>query len=551
MTALAPVLQAFFTERLIAQRQVSGHTVAAYRDTFRLLLAFAQERTGTAPCDLRLDDLDAALIGAFLEHLRRDRRNSARTRNARLSTIHSLFGYAALRHPENAALIQRVLAIPLARSGKATMSFLTRQETEALLAAPDRTRWTGRRDHALLALAAQTGLRISELTALTRADVHLGPGPHVRCTGKGRKERCTPVTTQVARALRAWLDERGGGPDSPGLPHQPRPAAQPRRRPAARRPARQDRPGHVPHPPQQDHLAPRAATYSRHGLAAVRRRSGFLWRGRGSGAGDADAGIPGGRLAGFSLAAAPCRRGGHCRGCIRGRVPARWGASDVARPSPLSLAKPSGRAAGLTLGGVVLTVNGDGAVVERQLADGELACPGCDGVLGGWGHVRPRPVRMAEGPDAGLVPRRSRCRGCGATHVLLPAWCLSRRADAGAVIGAALEAAAAGDGHRTIAVALGRPASTVRGWLRRFAARAEAVRAFFTVLLARTSPDPVMPAGAAGPVAAAVSAIAGAAVAVAQRWPELGTVLVWTAASAASGGLLLAPGWPGASSNTS
>ncbi len=218
MTALAPVLQAFFTERLIAQRQVSGHTVAAYRDTFRLLLAFTQQRTGTAPCDLRLDDLDAALIGAFLEHLRRDRGNSARTRNARLSAIHSLFGYAALRHPEHADLIQRVLAIPPARSGKATVSFLTRQEAEALLAAPDRTRWTGRRDHALLALAVQTGLRVSELTALTRADVHLGPGPHVQCTGKGRKERCTPVTTQVARALRAWLDERGGRPDSPVFP---------------------------------------------------------------------------------------------------------------------------------------------------------------------------------------------------------------------------------------------------------------------------------------------------------------------------------------------
>jgi integrase/recombinase XerD len=218
VTALAPVLQAFFTERLIAQRQVSGHTVAAYRDAFRLLLAFAQQRTGTTPCELRLDDLDAALIGAFLDHLRRDRGNTARTRNARLSAIHSLFRYAALRHPEHAALIQRVLAIPPARSGKATVSFLTRQEAETLLAAPDRTRWTGRRDHALLALAVQTGLRVSELTALTRADVYLGPGPHVRCTGKGRKERCTPVTTQVARALRAWLAERGGGPDSPVFP---------------------------------------------------------------------------------------------------------------------------------------------------------------------------------------------------------------------------------------------------------------------------------------------------------------------------------------------
>jgi integrase/recombinase XerD len=218
VTALAPVLQAFFTNRLITQRQVSGHTVASYRDTFRLLLAFAQQRTGTAPCNLRPDDLDAGLIGAFLEHLRNDRHNSARTRNARLAAIHSLFRYAALRHPEQAALIQRVLAIPPARFDKTVVSFLTRGEAEALLAAPDRSRWVGRRDHALLAVATQTGLRVSELTALTRPDVHLGAGPHVRCTGKGRKQRCTPLTTQVARVVRAWLDERGGGPGDPLFP---------------------------------------------------------------------------------------------------------------------------------------------------------------------------------------------------------------------------------------------------------------------------------------------------------------------------------------------
>jgi hypothetical protein len=135
--------------------------------------------------------------------------------------------------------------------------------------------------------------------------------------------------------------------------------------------------------------------------------------------------------------------------------------------------------------------------------------------------------------------------------VLLPAWLLLRRADAAAVIGAALEAAAAGAGHRRIAGLLGRPASTVRGWLRRFAGRAEPVRAFFTVLLARTAPDPVMPAGAAGPVAAAVQSIAGAALAVAARWPLVGEVPAWAAASAASGGLLLAPGWPGAGRNAS
>ena len=197
----------------------------------------------------------------------------------------------------------------------------------------------------------------------------------------------------------------------------------------------------------------------------------------------------------------------------------------------------------------MLTVNGDGALVERQLAGGDLGCPLCGGALGGWGHARSRPVRMAEGPDVVLAPRRSRCPGCGATHVLLPAWCLLRRADAAVVIGAALEAAAAGDGHRKIAGRLGRPAPTVRGWLRRFAGRAEEVRVFFTVLLARTGPDPVMPAGAAGLVAAAVSAIAGAAAAVAQRWPQVGMVPVWAAASAASGGLLLAPGWPAAGRN--
>jgi hypothetical protein len=205
----------------------------------------------------------------------------------------------------------------------------------------------------------------------------------------------------------------------------------------------------------------------------------------------------------------------------------------------------------LTLGGVVLTVNGDRDEVERQLAGGELACPSCGGVLGGRGNGRLRPVRVMQGPDAEVVPRRSRCRQCGGTHVLLPVWCLLRRADAAAVIGAALEAAAGGDGHRKIAVLLGRAAPTVRGWLRRFAGRAEEVRVFFTVLLARTAPDPVMPASAAGPVAAAVSAVAGAAAAVAARWPLLGEVPVWTAASAASGGRLLAPGWPHGGRNTS
>jgi hypothetical protein len=199
----------------------------------------------------------------------------------------------------------------------------------------------------------------------------------------------------------------------------------------------------------------------------------------------------------------------------------------------------------------VLTVNGDGAVVERQLAGGELGCPVCGGVLGGWGHARERRVRVAGAADVRVRPRRSRCRGCGATHVLLPAWCLLRRADAAAVIGAALVAAAGGAGHRLAARLAGRAASTVRGWLRRFAVRAEAVRVFFTVLLAGTAPDPVMPAGPGGTVAAAVSAAAGAAAAVAARWPHVGEVPLWTAVSAASGGRLLAPGWPAAGCNAS
>jgi integrase/recombinase XerD len=218
MTALAPTLQAFFTERLIRQRRVSDHTVLAYRDTFRLLLAFAADRTGKAPSALELDDLDAALIGAFLNHLETDRHNGPRTRNARLAAVHSLFRYAALRHPENAALIQHVMAIPPSRYHRAVVSFLSPDEVDALLAAPDRRRWVGRRDHALLLLAVQTGLRVSELTALTNQDVHLGAGAHLRCLGKGRKERCTPLTTETVRVLRAWTQERAGQPHDPLFP---------------------------------------------------------------------------------------------------------------------------------------------------------------------------------------------------------------------------------------------------------------------------------------------------------------------------------------------
>ena len=218
MSALAPTLQAFFGERLMRQRQASPHTIAAYRDTMRLLLRFAGERVGKQPSGLEIDDLDAPLIGAFLDHLERDRGNGARTRNARLAAIRSLFRYAALRHPEHAAVIERVLAIPPKRFERNLVTFLAEEEVEALLAAPDRGTWTGRRDHAMLMLAAQTGLRASELTGLRCGDAHLGTGAHVSCLGKGRKQRITPLTAATVAVLRVWLAERGEQAEAPLFP---------------------------------------------------------------------------------------------------------------------------------------------------------------------------------------------------------------------------------------------------------------------------------------------------------------------------------------------
>ena len=220
MTALAPILQAFFTDRLARQRHASGHTIAAYRDTWRLLLGYAAAKTSKQPSQLDLADLDAPLIAAFLDHLRADRGNSPRTRNARLAAVHSVFRYAALRCPEHAHTIARVLAIPPKRFDKALVTWLTEAELAALLAAPDRSTWAGRRDHALILLAAQTGLRISELTGLTTGDVHLGAGAHVSCTGKGRKQRITPLTATTAAVLRTWLAERGGHPGQPLFPNR-------------------------------------------------------------------------------------------------------------------------------------------------------------------------------------------------------------------------------------------------------------------------------------------------------------------------------------------
>jgi site-specific recombinase XerD len=210
VTLIAPTLQAFFTDRLARQRQASPRTIAAYRDAIRLLLGFVQQRTGTAPARLDWGDLNADVISAFLNHLEDERGNSTRTRNVRLTAIRSLFSYAALRHPEHALLIQRVLDIPPKQFDKRTVTFLTAGEVDALLAAPDPKRWEGRRDKTMLALAVQTGLRVSELTSLNCDDITLGDGAAVRCEGKGRKQRTVPLDRPVQNLLGAWLNERAG-----------------------------------------------------------------------------------------------------------------------------------------------------------------------------------------------------------------------------------------------------------------------------------------------------------------------------------------------------
>jgi site-specific recombinase XerD len=218
MTALAPTLQAFFTQRLITQRNASPQMIAAYRDTFRLLLTFAHDQTGKQPFQLDIDDLDAPLIGAFLTHLEQARGNSPRTRNARLGAIHSFYRFAALEHPEHARTIARVMAIPTKRYERNIVSYLDLYEIKALLAVPDPTTWLGRRDHALLVLMIQTGVRVSELTGLRVCDVHLGTGAHIRVTGKGRKKRATTLTGETVKVIRAWLNERRGQPDDPLFP---------------------------------------------------------------------------------------------------------------------------------------------------------------------------------------------------------------------------------------------------------------------------------------------------------------------------------------------
>jgi integrase/recombinase XerD len=213
------LLQSYFIERLIGQRNASPNTVASHRDTFRLLLGFANRCLHKVPTELVLDDLDPAFIGRFLDHLERERNNCSRSRNVRLAAIHSFFAYLALQEPSLCASAQRVLAIPGKRFKSKPIDFLTRSEIEALLAAPDQTTWSGRRDRTLLLVAVQTGLRVSELISLCCKDVALETGAHVRCNGKGRKERCTPLRKEAISALRKWLRERQGKPEDALFPN--------------------------------------------------------------------------------------------------------------------------------------------------------------------------------------------------------------------------------------------------------------------------------------------------------------------------------------------
>jgi integrase/recombinase XerD len=206
---LAALLEGFFAQRLIAQRRVSPHTLASYRDTFRLLLKFAEQHLGPPPSELTLCDLNAEFIGRFLDHLESDRTNSVRSRNLRLTAIRSFFCYAAVEAPPHAALIQRVLAIPRKRHARPLIDFLTHAEMEAMLATTGRQSWIGCRDYLFLLIAMQTGMRLSELTGLRHQDVMLGTGAHVRCEGKGRKERCTPLTKSAAKMLATWIKDQG------------------------------------------------------------------------------------------------------------------------------------------------------------------------------------------------------------------------------------------------------------------------------------------------------------------------------------------------------
>jgi len=217
-TMLPALIQQFFTDRLSSQMEASPNTIASYRDTFRLLLRFASERVGTTPTKLKIEDLDVTLIEEFLVHLETRRRNSARSRNARLAAIRSFFRFVAMHEPAYLLHCQKILAMPSKRHVRRTVEFLDRAEMNALLAAPDRSTWAGRRDHALLIVALQTGLRASEIINLRRNDIVTGTGAHVRCEGKGRKQRCTPLRQDTLKVLDLWLRERKGCDKDPLFP---------------------------------------------------------------------------------------------------------------------------------------------------------------------------------------------------------------------------------------------------------------------------------------------------------------------------------------------
>ncbi|MBX8634777.1 MAG: tyrosine-type recombinase/integrase [Thermoplasmata archaeon] len=218
VSSFPALLERFFTERLLNQMGASPHTIAAYRDTFRLLFRFAVGRLGKAPSELRMEDMDVAFVGGFLDHLENQRGNSTRTRNNRLAALHSFFRFVAIHEPALALQCQRVLALPSKRFTRGPVEFLTNEETAALVASPDPRTWIGRRDKALLLVAVQTGLRNSEITSLRRCDVGFGVGAHVCCFGKGRKLRRTPLRPDVAAVLKEWLTQQDGQPEDPVFP---------------------------------------------------------------------------------------------------------------------------------------------------------------------------------------------------------------------------------------------------------------------------------------------------------------------------------------------
>ena len=218
ISALPALVQRFFTDRLAGQIEASPNTIAGYRDTFRLLLRYASQRRSKPPTKLKIEDIDAALIGDSLAHVEKVRRNCARSRNTRLAAIRSFYRYVAMNAPEHALHCQRILSMPNKRYTRRSIDFIDRTEMEALLAAPDLSTWIGRRDRAILLLVLQTGLRVSELVNLNCADMAFGVGAHIVCKGKGRKQRSTPLRRDTARTLEVWLKERSGKADDPVFP---------------------------------------------------------------------------------------------------------------------------------------------------------------------------------------------------------------------------------------------------------------------------------------------------------------------------------------------